>query len=120
MSIPFLGRMPIYEPIRIGGDTGVPIVVGEPDSPAAQGFPRDGRASRGATVDRCLHQEADPAHAGVSTCHVPRAPCYLVRCKCNVVLCSVPDALHAARSARLAATVLPIAVYGGRNCHYDQ
>ena len=36
LSVPFLGRVPIYEPIRIGGDTGVPIVVGEPDSPAAQ------------------------------------------------------------------------------------
>lgn len=35
MSIPFLGRVPIYEPIRIGGDTGVPITVGERNSPAA-------------------------------------------------------------------------------------
>ena len=31
-NVPFLGRIPIYEPIRIGGDTGVPIVVGEPTS----------------------------------------------------------------------------------------
>jgi ATP-binding protein involved in chromosome partitioning len=38
MNVPFLGRIPIYEPIRIGGDTGVPIVVGEPKSPAAQAF----------------------------------------------------------------------------------
>jgi ATP-binding protein involved in chromosome partitioning len=38
MSVPFLGRIPIYEPIRVGGDTGVPIVVGEPKSPAAQAF----------------------------------------------------------------------------------
>ena len=38
MTVPFLGRIPIYEPIRIGGDTGVPIVVGEPKSPAAQAF----------------------------------------------------------------------------------
>ena len=38
MKVPFLGRIPIYEPIRIGGDTGVPIVVGEPKSPAAQAF----------------------------------------------------------------------------------
>ena len=37
-NVPFLGRVPIYEPIRIGGDTGVPIVVGEPDSPAAEAF----------------------------------------------------------------------------------
>jgi ATP-binding protein involved in chromosome partitioning len=38
MHVPFLGRVPIYEPIRVGGDTGVPIVVGEPKSPAAQAF----------------------------------------------------------------------------------
>ena len=36
LGLPFLGRIPIYEPIRVGGDTGVPIVVGEPDSPAAR------------------------------------------------------------------------------------
>jgi ATP-binding protein involved in chromosome partitioning len=38
MSVPFLGAIPIYEPIRVGGDTGVPICVGEPKSPAAQSF----------------------------------------------------------------------------------
>ena len=38
MSVPFLGRIPVYEPIRVGGDTGVPIVVGEPKSAAAQAF----------------------------------------------------------------------------------
>jgi len=38
LSIPFLGRIPIYEPIRVGGDTGVPIEIGEPQSPAAQAF----------------------------------------------------------------------------------
>jgi len=38
MAIPFLGRLPIYEPVRIGGDTGRPIVVTEPQSPVAQAF----------------------------------------------------------------------------------
>jgi ATP-binding protein involved in chromosome partitioning len=38
LSIPFLGRVPIYEPIRIGGDTGVPITIAERESPAAQAF----------------------------------------------------------------------------------
>ncbi len=38
LSVPFLGRIPIYEPIRVGGDTGVPITIGEPSSPAAQAF----------------------------------------------------------------------------------
>jgi ATP-binding protein involved in chromosome partitioning len=36
LSAPFLGRIPLYEPIRTGGDAGVPIVLGEPDSPAAR------------------------------------------------------------------------------------
>jgi len=38
LSVPFLGRIPIYEPIRVGGDTGVPITIGEPDSTAARAF----------------------------------------------------------------------------------
>ncbi len=36
LQVPFLGSIPIYEPIRIGGDTGVPIVVSEPESPAGR------------------------------------------------------------------------------------
>ena len=38
LAIPFLGRVPIYEPIRIGGDTGVPITIAERDSTAAEAF----------------------------------------------------------------------------------
>jgi ATP-binding protein involved in chromosome partitioning len=38
LGVPFLGRIPIYQPIREGGDTGVPLVVSEPDSPAAKAF----------------------------------------------------------------------------------
>ena len=47
LSVPFLGRIPIYEPIRRGGDTGVPITIGEPQSTAAQAF--RGAAERLAT-----------------------------------------------------------------------
>jgi ATP-binding protein involved in chromosome partitioning len=36
MSLPFLGRVPLYEPVRVGGDSGVPIVMSEPDSAAAR------------------------------------------------------------------------------------
>jgi ATP-binding protein involved in chromosome partitioning len=38
MKVPFLGRVPLYEPVRRGGDTGTPIVMSEPDSPAALAF----------------------------------------------------------------------------------
>jgi ATP-binding protein involved in chromosome partitioning len=48
LSLPFLGRIPLYEPIRVGGDAGVPITIGEPDSPAARAF-------RGAAQRRAAH-----------------------------------------------------------------
>jgi len=38
MGVPFLGRLPIYQPIREGSDTGVPLVVSEPASAAAKAF----------------------------------------------------------------------------------
>ncbi|MBM62537.1 MAG: hypothetical protein CL484_06265 [Acidobacteria bacterium] len=38
MGIPFLGRIPLSQPIREGGDSGLPIVDSEPDSAAARGF----------------------------------------------------------------------------------
>ncbi len=36
LGVPFLGEIPIYTGIRVGGDKGTPIVVGEPDSEHAQ------------------------------------------------------------------------------------
>jgi ATP-binding protein involved in chromosome partitioning len=38
LGVPFLGRIPISQPIREGSDTGVPIVVQAPESPAARAF----------------------------------------------------------------------------------
>ena len=38
MGIPFIGRIPIYQPIREGSDNGVPLMISEPDSPAARAF----------------------------------------------------------------------------------
>jgi ATP-binding protein involved in chromosome partitioning len=38
IGVPFLGRIPIYQPIREGGDKGVPLIVSEPGSPAARAF----------------------------------------------------------------------------------
>lgn len=38
MAVPFLGRLPVYQPIRVGGDRGVPLVIAEPGSPAGRGF----------------------------------------------------------------------------------
>ncbi len=38
LGVPFLGRIPIYQPIREGSDSGVPLIISEPDSPAARAF----------------------------------------------------------------------------------
>jgi ATP-binding protein involved in chromosome partitioning len=36
LSIPLLGQIPLYPPIRVGGDAGVPIVISEPGSSASR------------------------------------------------------------------------------------
>ena len=38
LKVPFLGRLPIYQPIREGSDAGVPLVIAEPASAAARAF----------------------------------------------------------------------------------
>ncbi|MGE3512286.1 MAG: P-loop NTPase, partial [Vicinamibacterales bacterium] len=38
LDVPFLGRVPIYQPIREGSDAGVPLVIAEPDSAATRAF----------------------------------------------------------------------------------
>src|SRR5215204_4138124 len=38
LKVPFLGRLPVYQPIREGSDSGVPLVVSEPASSAARAF----------------------------------------------------------------------------------
>ncbi len=38
LAVPFLGRLPIYQPIRVGGDRGIPLAIAEPESVAARVF----------------------------------------------------------------------------------
>jgi ATP-binding protein involved in chromosome partitioning len=38
LGIPFIGRIPIYQPIREGSDSGVPLMISDPESPAARAF----------------------------------------------------------------------------------
>jgi ATP-binding protein involved in chromosome partitioning len=38
MEVPFLGRLPVYPPISVGSDRGIPLVIAEPDSPAGRAF----------------------------------------------------------------------------------
>jgi ATP-binding protein involved in chromosome partitioning len=38
IGIPFVGRIPIYQPIREGSDSGVPLMISDPHSAAARAF----------------------------------------------------------------------------------
>src|SRR5205809_1729043 len=38
LNVPFLGRIPLYQPIREGGDSGVPLMISEPAAPASRAF----------------------------------------------------------------------------------
>jgi ATP-binding protein involved in chromosome partitioning len=38
LKVPFLGSVPLYQPVREGGDRGEPIVIAEPESAAARAF----------------------------------------------------------------------------------
>ena len=40
LGVPFFGQIPIYEPLRIGSDTGTPLLIAEPGSPVSQAFLR--------------------------------------------------------------------------------
>ena len=54
MGIRFLGEIPIDLAIRQGGDQGVPIVAGQPDSPQAQAFLAVARNVAGAVSTQAL------------------------------------------------------------------
>src|SRR5437867_1937407 len=38
LGLPFIGRIPIYQPIREGSDSGVPLMISEPESPSGRAF----------------------------------------------------------------------------------
>ena len=37
-NVPFLGQVPLQPNVRTGGDEGQPVVMADPESPAAQAF----------------------------------------------------------------------------------
>ncbi len=60
LEIPFLGAVPINVDVRIGGDTGAPIVVGQPDSAVAKQFGEIARklAARVSVTNALLEEES--------------------------------------------------------------
>jgi ATP-binding protein involved in chromosome partitioning len=65
LNVPFLGRIPIYQPIREGSDSGVPLMIAEPESPAA-------RAIMAAA-------ERTAAQVSIASYHRPTIPLTVVR-----------------------------------------
>jgi ATP-binding protein involved in chromosome partitioning len=62
LNVPFLGRLPIYEPIRVGSDRGIPIVIAEPDSGPTRAFMNVAEQAA-AQISIAAHRNAD-AHKG--------------------------------------------------------
>lgn len=62
LSVPFLGRLPIHEPIRIGSDRGIPLVIAEPDSGPTRAFINVAERAA-AQIAISAHRNAD-AHKG--------------------------------------------------------
>jgi ATP-binding protein involved in chromosome partitioning len=46
LNLPFLGEIPLYTEIRIGGDRGTPVTISDPKQPPAQAFLRIAEAIR--------------------------------------------------------------------------
>ncbi|HTN42844.1 MAG TPA: Mrp/NBP35 family ATP-binding protein [Nitrospiria bacterium] len=44
LDVPFLGEIPIDPEVRVGGDSGAPVLVSHPDSPTAEAFRKIARA----------------------------------------------------------------------------
>jgi ATP-binding protein involved in chromosome partitioning len=63
MKVPFLGSIPLHEPVRIGSDTGVPIVVSDPDSAPSRANLCRRRARGAAGLDLRVSAQGDSPHA---------------------------------------------------------
>jgi len=59
MGVPFLGRLPIYEPIRVGSDVGIPLVIAEPHSAAAAAFRRVAEQAAAQVSVRAIRAEIE-------------------------------------------------------------
>ena len=84
LGVPFLGRIPIYQPIREGSDTGVPLVISEPDSPAARAF--------------MAAAERTAAQVSIASYNRPTIPLTVVQLTVRTELVGVHRAAGAARS----------------------
>ena len=72
-KVSLLGKIPLTENVRRASDEGTPIVLQDPDDPAAQAF---FHAARGiiASTPQEIEVLASPVAAGISGTPLPMAP----------------------------------------------
>ena len=75
LDVPLLGKIPLQEELRIGADTGVPLVLQDPDAPASQAIFHAARGLIAATPQQLavLQPAAGPELAPVTGMALPMA-----------------------------------------------
>src|SRR5690349_22759356 len=73
LDIPLLGKIPLAEGVRRASDEGTPLVLQDPDDPAAQAFFHAARGIIAATPQE-IQMLAEPVAAGISGTPLPMAP----------------------------------------------
>jgi ATP-binding protein involved in chromosome partitioning len=68
-NVPFLGELPLQTSVRIGGDTGRPIVAYEPSTPAAQSFRKIARELAAQVSIRNIAPEHQPVEIVLDVQH---------------------------------------------------
>ena len=73
LDVPLLGKVPLQEELRAGSDRGVPLVLDDPDAPAAQAIFHTARGLVAATPQELatLQAPSGPPLAGVSGTPLP-------------------------------------------------
>src|SRR5205823_11459199 len=62
LDVPLLGKVPLQEELRTGADEGRPLVLSDPDAPAAQAIFHAARGLIAVTPDRPLMQQELGGH----------------------------------------------------------
>ena len=74
LDVPLLGKIPLQEELRIGADTGEPLVITDPDAPASQAIFHTARGLIAATPQEApLLQSASPFPGDVTGTALPMA-----------------------------------------------
>jgi ATP-binding protein involved in chromosome partitioning len=74
LDVPLLGKVPLAEELRVGADEGRPLVLTDPDAPAAQAIFHAARGLVAATPQEPLLADLAPAAPAVTGTPLPMAP----------------------------------------------